>query len=196
MPRQIILPPAAARDRYHRANISTGIRLDFWSIPVLSVAVFYLPSWFSFSAVAVLVLLSAFGAVMFAHKRKRSVDKRSRLPAVAAYPVGLQLCTIPFSSTEQRDAEFFATSIASNMTPGVFFPRNIVLDCVVAEIVFSYKVESIVVLRICKDTENQTLPLSENESSKRLIDVFPRVSLTYMECLALRSQINEYLRDS
>jgi hypothetical protein len=194
MPRQIILPPAAARDRYHQANASVGIRLDLWGIPALSVAVYYWRTWLTSRTTMMLVLGSAFSLVMLVRKRSNDVNERSRVPAVAVYPVGLQLCTIPSSSTERKDSEYvYIPTASSKITPGIFFPREIVLDCVVAEIVYSYKVESFVFLRLCKDAENQTLPTSQDESAAKLMAVFPNVHMTYMECLAVRSQINEYL---
>lgn len=189
MPRRIILPPTAARDRLScGSNASVRVLLDLWGLPLLSVGAFYWRTWLTPTQTAFLILLSAFGIICLALKRKNGSVNRSRLPAVALYPIGLQLCTIPSSSTENP--------ISSRITPVLFFPREIVLDCVVAEIVYSYKVESIVALRVCEESENKTWPPSENGSATRLVDVFPNVNMTYMECMAVRSQINEYLRDS
>jgi hypothetical protein len=139
------------------------------------------------------IALSILSCVVVYFSRK--CEHGRTIAVVALYPLGIQLGSIP-SCMEVKDSKIVSKD---NVT----------------EIIYSHKVQSLVVLRICHVTKSpfatvdmctstggRPIPVdnarncSKHESRRtatKWIDVFPGVEMTYMECLMARSQINEYL---
>jgi hypothetical protein len=159
-----------------------------------------------------LIALTILSCVVVYFSRK--CEHGRTIAVVALYPLGIQLGSIPWCMNV-KDSKIESKDNATKITPNIFLPRDCVLDCIVTEIIYSHKVQSLVVLRICDATKSpfatvdmctstggRPIPVdnarncSAHESRRtatKLIDVFPGVEMTYMECLMARSQINEYL---
>jgi hypothetical protein len=96
--------------------------------------------------------------------------------AVAVYPIGIQLVT------------------SVNGVPRgepIFLARDEIRDCVVNEFILSYKVRSVVMLRVYASN-----PEPSKKASIRLVEAFPNVDMTYAECLKARTQIAACLQPS
>jgi hypothetical protein len=159
-----------------------------------------------------LIALTILSCVVVYFSRK--CEHGRTIAVVALYPLGIQLGSIPWCMNV-KDSKIESKDNATKITPNIFLPRDCILDCIVTEIIYSHKVQSLVVLRICDATKSpfatvdmctstggRPIPVdnarncSAHESRRfatKLIDVFPGVEMTYMECLMTRSQINEYL---
>jgi len=105
--------------------------------------------------------------------------------AVMLYPIGVQLTTVYFLNGDQGEA---AEQIVQENA--CFIPRDQIIDSVVTEVVLAHKVRSVIVFRLRhshrSDNPNQ-------HAAIQLREAFPGVDLTYNECLAIRSQINNYI---
>ena len=199
MPRRIILPPKGTNGSDHRrTDVSIWKRLDLWIVPCMLAVGYHVWTWRDPGVFTILILSIVVVAWTLIFHRNHLADDGKRIPAVVLYPIGIQLCKITVSSKteiEENGFESASVIIKANIVPGIFLFRDVVLDCVVAEIVHSYKVESRAFLRIFGETQNLGTQSSGKPVAK-LIDIFPDVNMTYMECLFVRSQINEYLRNS
>ncbi len=139
----------------------------------------------------------------------RRKPKHKLMEAIALYPLGIQMGTISVDDPNSSDIK---------LTPNEFLHRETIVDCIVTELVYSYTVQSSVMLRINQDVEstnNVRSPTKVNktdahddddvtdklartrtarESVTNIIRLFSDVEMTYMECLGIRSQINNYLQ--
>jgi hypothetical protein len=66
-----------------------------------------------------------------------------------------------------------------------FLPRDVVVDCVVTEVILAHKVISVVIFRV-----------KGRNGTTELVDAFPGMDMTYVECLTVRSKIMDCLQDS
>lgn len=66
-----------------------------------------------------------------------------------------------------------------------YIPTSQVIDCVVVEVIFATEIRNAVVLRLWKRKPEETLVPDNLE----LVELFPDVDLTYLECLKLRDRI-------
>ena len=142
----------------------------------------------------------------------RPKPKHKPMEAIALYPLGIQMGTISVVDPNSSDIK---------LSPNKFLHRETIVDCIVTELVYSYKVQSSVMLRINQDVESTNTvrsPITANkidahhddddddvtdklartrtarENVTNLIRLFTDVEMTYMECLEIRSQINNYLQ--
>ena len=157
-----------------------------------------------------MIIVSVLTLVTMLVRRK---PKRKEMEAIALHPLGIQLGTIPVDVNVNN---FSSSDIM--LTPQEFLRRETIIDCVVTELVFSYKVQSAVILRIKQPhdefknvnpmstfTDNKTdaeddgitKSLTRTRRSREiiycLIHLFSDFEMTYLECLNIRSQINNYL---
>jgi hypothetical protein len=138
-------------------------------------------------------------------------NKVRKLKVAALYPLGIQLGTIPVVVTAENTYGLVTATEDKTMTPDIFLHRDSIIDCIVVESVLSYKVQSVVMLRLCESpttdvkvqkhqTDNNgdddcTLDRTrtDRDTAIKLIQLFADVDMTYMECLTIRSKINNYL---
>jgi hypothetical protein len=138
--------------------------------------------------------------------------------AIALYPLGIQMGTLAVE--EATTAVSTHASSSAKFIPREFWSRETIVDCVVTELVYSYKVQSAVMLRTIRTTDditnteaysrlkmdvvsstskddNMTDLLNQKHKERKrangLIRLYSDVEMTYMECLIIRSQINKYL---
>lgn len=90
-------------------------------------------------------------------------------------PIGLQLEDVRLGP--DNNATIRSTR------PRLFIPHSSIRDCVVVEVVLAHRVRDTVVLR----RKNAQMPQ---------VELFPRVDLTYQECLQLRNVVNAYIKDA
>jgi len=119
-----------------------------------------------YDAVPLLIFL---GVLLYG--RARSINTTLGSVAVAVYPIGVQLM--------KRDVTGRCVQVP------LFLPREDVLDCIVNEIILSQKVVSVAVIRV-RGT-------ASGKSFCRLVESFPGVEMSYEECLAMASLINNCL---
>jgi hypothetical protein len=75
-------------------------------------------------------------------------------------------------------------------------PRQDIIDVVVHEIVLSYRVFSVVILRVSTSstiTTEQTIYDLLSQNKLRLVPAFPGVELSYRDCLKMRYEISKAL---
>jgi hypothetical protein len=102
---------------------------------------------------------------------------------VSIYPIGIQIeCFVLSSRSGQADVQMIG-----HREP-IFFPRETVIDCVVSEVVHSHRVSSNLLFRI-----GEWPKFSRSEVYVHLVEAFPGVELTVVECLAMRAEMNRYL---
>ena len=132
----------------------------------------------------------------------------TRIEAIAFYPLGIQLGTLSVDDTT-----------INKLIPQEFLHRETIVDCIVTELVFSFKVQNAVMLRTklppdeIKNTKEQSLQydyatndgrndnfidtLSRTRKAREnvndLIRLFSDTEITYIECLIIRAEINKYL---
>jgi pseudouridine synthase len=95
-------------------------------------------------------------------------------------------------------------------TPSVFIPLDVVLDCIVYEVIQMACVESVVSLRVHhNDSDQKSAVKTSSRASQvagvregrlsppdyRLVPLFQGVQLTYRECTEIRSEIQQRLQD-
>jgi hypothetical protein len=167
-----------------------------------------------YNQITVFVIIAAIMAQVIILSRR--TPKHKEMEAMALYPLGIQLGTIPV------DVTMNASNLSDiKLTPQEFLHRETIIDCVVIELVYSYKVQSAVILRTKQRhdefknanlhstfTGNTTTGSTEDddatksltqtrrarESINNLIHLFSDFEMTYVECLRIRSQINNYLK--
>jgi hypothetical protein len=78
-----------------------------------------------------------------------------------------------------------------------FIPRENIIDAIVIEVVHSYKVSSVLALRIKKMSESvdDTLELIAS-GNYELRPLYERITMTYHECLRIRKGIQMALANS
>lgn len=163
-----------------------------------------------FSPINVFVIVVSVLTLVITLSRRK--PKRKDMEAIVLYPLGIQLGTITLDVSCSNSANI-------KVTPQVFLHRETIIDCVVTELVYSHKVQSTVILRTkqhhseCKNvnpkpafteyettaedddiTKTLTRTRETRESINNLIQLFSDFEMTYVECLAIRSQINNYLK--
>ena len=130
------------------------------------------------------------------------------IEAIAFYPLGIQLGALSVDDTT-----------INKLIPKEFLHRETIVDCIVTELVFSFKVQNAVMLRTklppdeIKNTKEQSLQydyatndgrndnfidtLSRTRKAREnvndLIRLFSDTEITYIECLIIRAEINKYL---
>lgn len=106
--------------------------------------------------------------------------------AVMLYHVGVQLATVSLLNDRWTQ---------SVTAPGNarFIPRDQIIDCVVTEVILAHKIQNVVVFRLQRRSSRAVHAHDVPADSIELVNAFPGVDLTYMECCAIRSQINSYL---
>jgi hypothetical protein len=153
------------------------------------------------------VLVTAAAVTLIAMFKQRKANGKE-VQAVALYPLGIQLGTLAVDNTSTNE----------RLIPREFLHRETVVDCVVTEVVHSYKVQSAVMLRTAhvtvqsllnndratKNGQDGTTGSNKGDIFTRtrnsrdrvncLIRLFTDVEMTYVECLTIRSQINMYLQ--
>ena len=162
-------------------------------------------------AIAAVVVFTL--VIMFSLRKTHSNEKQ----AIALYPLGIQLGTIPVGTTIINNH----TVPNVKFIPHGFLHRETIVDCVVTELVYSYKVQSVVILRIKQpndeyidatpssrqhdvatndERDNRTDILTRTRKARErvtdLIRLFSDTEMTYMKCLNIRSQINNYLNQN
>lgn len=164
----------------------------------------------TFSWTYVLVIAAAVFTLIALLGQRKANGKE--VEAIALYPLGIQLGILSMDDT----------STSEIFVPQEFLHREAIVDCVVTELVYSYKVQSAVMLRTrpTDEIENakaqslltdntatnsgQAGNMSDTFARKRnarervtgLIRLFTDAEMTYLECLMIRSQINNYLNHS
>jgi hypothetical protein len=225
---RIILSPSLTRQNDTRTGQSTTtyytmtiIRIIIiWIIPIIIAVLIRdnnrkILDYFKNENLLKIILIVIFGAVpvlLFINAMIRNHSTTKKGKGIALYSFGIQIGTIlssssPTSTTNLSDVK---------LIPEAFIPRDSIVDCIVIETIYSYKVQSIVALRICNTLPKETFKddnISINaqqeqsikdynlfihtrkvrESTKKIIPIFPDDEMTYMECLRIRSQINNYL---
>ena len=155
-----------------------------------------------------MILIAASVFILFVILLRRK-PKHKLMEAIALYPLGIQMGTISVVDPNSSDIK---------LSPNKFLHRETIVDCIVTELVYSYKVQSSVMLRINQDVESTNTvrsPITANkidahhdddvtdklartrtarENVTNVIRLFTDVEMTYMECLEIRSQINNYLQ--
>jgi hypothetical protein len=137
------------------------------------------------------------------------------IEAIALYPLGIQLGTLVVDGSTLSNH----TSTKVKLIPQEFLHRETIVDCVVTELVYSYKVQSAVMLRTKQPTDeiknakgnsslndgstktapdsNMTDSLTRTRKSREsvndLIRLFSDVEMSFLECLVIRAHINDYL---
>lgn len=145
---------------------------------------------------AVVAVAWAFILLMpFFLARSRSQNEANRVAALLSlYPLGVQLATVSIATTGTNAGK----KIPSTTMPRLFLPRDQIVDCIVTEVVWAHKVLSTVVFRM-SSSQYHNLDDNDDDSSppscatQQLISAFPGVEMTYLECLAARSQIEAFL---
>jgi hypothetical protein len=215
---RVILSSGLPRQNIKRDRPSTLLdkisKFDAWIVPIIVVLftlyfrriVDYIRdnTVFRLLFIATLVLVAVALHIVRSLLRRHTHNKEK---GIVLYSLGIQFVTIlsPISD-----------SAHNKMIPSYFLPRDSIVDCIVTEIVRSYNVESIVALRVRntpptepsevdssfnlpeqgQPTEDYNLLLctrKAREGINKIVHIFPDVQLTYMECLKIRSQINQYL---
>jgi hypothetical protein len=112
--------------------------------------------------------------------------------AIMMYAWGIQLSNVVV--TDRIDG----TTHYHPLNPR-FIPRDVILDCIVTEVVLAHKVQSMVALRTKNyhhsPSGNSPHCPHENDGPIQLVSVLPGVHLSYRECLVVRNQIMNYLQD-
>jgi hypothetical protein len=132
--------------------------------------------WIPPTIALVLVLLAA----IFYWKACSNISGRGA--AVSIYPLGVQLSTV-CRGIDPTVADLTRCRIL----PRVFIPRDRIVDCIVTEVIWSHKVQSMVVFRVSNRAP------SSDDNAMQLVCAFPGVEMTYLECLHYRRQINSCL---
>ena len=211
MMHQRIISPALLRQRNETKSAVRGeervvheISFNYFIAPVFLLVVGanykdlihdYIPCHWMYMLVIFLAISALITTI--SHRRPR---RNKYIEAIVLYPLGIQMGTIP------NDGK-------TTLIPQQFLHRETIVDCVVTELVYSYKVQSAVVIRTKKrqydeskapattgivhddlSTNKLTRTRQERESVNTLIRLFSDVEMTYMECLTIRSQINCYLK--
>lgn len=101
---------------------------------------------------------------------------------VEIYPLGIQIETIT------QDRSTIPPSQRRTVGKAIFLPREVVVDCVVNEVVLGHKVLSQLLFRVRCSSLKEGLA-----DTVRLVQAFPGVEMTYVECLAMRAEINKFL---
>jgi len=107
--------------------------------------------------------------------------------AVMLYHVGVQLTTVSLLNDRWTES---VTTAPGNAR---FIPRDQIIDCVVTEVILAHKIQNVVVFRLQRRSRRANHAHDVPADSIELVNAFPGVDLTYMECCAIRSQINSYL---
>jgi hypothetical protein len=114
----------------------------------------------------------------------------------------------------QQPSSLSPSLSSSSLPPLYFLPRSEIVDCVVQEVIWSYKVTNVLFFRVVvvvnvattRRTANENKINNNNNNNRaavarqqqqqttlRLVEVFPGVELLYMECLMLRAEILQAL---
>jgi hypothetical protein len=115
---------------------------------------------------------------------------------LSVFAAGVQLskstCTLSPSIFTENGAVVSLSSEApsSSSIPLYFLPRTDIVDCIVQEVIWSYKVTSVLFFRVVVTTTGTE---QQQQQTLRLVEVFPGVELLYMECLMLRGEILQAL---
>jgi len=103
--------------------------------------------------------------------------------AVTLYHAGVQLSTVSLLKGHSGDE-------VQQKNPR-FIPRDQIIDCIVTEVVLAHRVQSVVVFRLRKQPISSAL--EKEACSIQLVNAFPGIDLSFMECCAIRSRVNSYL---
>jgi len=125
----------------------------------------------------VLVVLS----LLISLRSRGSKNDRCRGIAVMIYPIGVQLTEVSMKDDDDIGSNYLQENPR-------FIPRDQIVDCVVTEVVLAHRVQSVVVFRVSTSKDRHS-------GSFQLINAFPGVNLTYRECLSVRGQIMDCLRN-
>jgi hypothetical protein len=149
-----------------------------------------------------------------------ATNNRSQEPAaliLSVFPAGVQLSrtstsasTLTENGIQQQRHPTLLLSSSFSLPPLYFLPRTEIVDVIVQEVIWSYKVTSVLFFRVNvtsttarstkEDNNNNNFNRKSSSASKRLhqqqqqttlrlVEVFPGVELLYMECLMLRGEI-------
>jgi hypothetical protein len=149
----------------------------FWLlvVPVAGIAVAWknqdatdAPAW-----ITALILLMIFLMVA-----RRTKETDTRVAVVDIYPIGVQLVMTTTTASGP-------TLTATGKEP-LFLPRDEIVDCIVNEHILAHRVESVVLLRVRRRRSDHSSPI-------QLVQAFPGTEMTYVECLAARSEIMKNL---
>jgi hypothetical protein len=132
--------------------------------------------WIPATMALVLVLVAA---VLYWRARSNTSGRGA---VVSIYPLGVQLSTVC------RSIDPTVTDLAlCRMIPRMFIPRYQIVDCIVTEVIWAHKVQSMVVFRVSIQSQ------STDDTAMQLVGAFPGIEMTYLECLQYRRQINSSL---
>jgi len=106
--------------------------------------------------------------------------------AVMLYHAGVQLATVSLLNDRWTEA----VTAPGNAR---FIPRDQIIDCVVTEVILAHKIQNVVVFRLHRRSSRTAHAHDVSADAIELVNAFPGVDLTYVECCAIRSQINSYL---
>jgi GPI-GlcNAc transferase complex, PIG-H component len=139
-------------------------------------------TWIPLTMALVLVLVAT-AAVLY-WMACSSTSRRGA--AVSIYPLGVQLSTV-CTPTKGMDATVDSNEHYYRMTPRMFIPRDRIVDCIVTEVIWAHKVQSLVVFRVSNQSQRS------DDTAVQLVSAFPGIEMTYIECLQYRRQINSCL---
>jgi hypothetical protein len=140
------------------------------------------PAGDGFNTLAVLTM-TGFGVAFVLYMGNNDQCSTLHECVVSIYPIGIQIeCFVLSSQSGQADVQM------SGHRKPIFFPRETVIDCVVSEVVHSQRVSSKLLFRI-----GEWPKFSRSEAYVHLVEAFPGVELTFVECLAMRAEMNRYL---
>lgn len=117
-------------------------------------------------------------------RRSQEVESTSNNKGVAItlYHAGVQLAMVSLSKGRSGD-------VIQQENPRLI-PRDQIIDCIVTEVVLAHRVQTVVVFRLRK----QPSDTQEKEAcSIQLVNAFPGIDLSFMECCAIRSRVKSYL---
>jgi len=106
------------------------------------------------------------------------------------------LTSISFRSrTQSLESTLTLYPVGVQTSSGTLIPRQDIVDVVVHEIVLSYKVFSVVLLRVSASpiTVDRTIYDLLSQNKVQLIRAFPGVELSYLDCIEMRNKISRAL---
>jgi hypothetical protein len=151
------------------------------------------PTWLSITISAVIVLLLTMGFTRLQH----DISPWMVVISASLILILLHLFTsFPGrKQTKQSTLTVYEHGVHVSASNDVI-PQQDIIDVVVHEIVLSYRVLSVVLLRVSRSssiTEGQTIYDLLSQNKVRLVPAFPGVELSYRDCLKMRDEISKAL---
>jgi hypothetical protein len=138
------------------------------------------------------ILTSA--AIIMGQVFLRQKQVSDHFSAICIYPIGIQLCTV-----QKVDKQDGCVDNLHVVKFGTFIPLDLIIDCVITEVILVSKVVNCVILRLKHSIhEYEQIQLKEPSSLNdriQLVDICPGSNMSYVQCLHIRREIMSHINE-